>query len=453
MNTIINTKVSENRGKSRIWIEGRKISHSFEPGEHYFLDKDVVNKRIILRSSPKGDYTVSVRSRNNRTWPLIELRGEDVSSVFEVATSLRVVVNKGKVLISIHGREKESCNRVAEFINKLLKKEDIEFGSVFTGLGVLDRAVHQGLSDCGINSYTKFVVEREHKYVDTCLSNQPDLFRKNSTIVHSLIEDVEFNAEINIDILVGSLPCTGASPAGASKKKLIAAEFDSDCGAAFYFWLNFIQRCKPLIILMENVKQYLKSLSMAVIKSVLNTLGYDVESVILNGNKFGCIENRDRMVMIAISKKLNEIECFDVDSIIPFKERENSINEILDQSISNTDPRWKSYDYLAKKEVRDLAEKKGFRRDIVDGSECSIGTIRRLYHKAGSCDQFISHPEDNGLTRLFSPVEHARLKGIPEFLIKGVSDTVAHEMLGQSICFPVFQALGRSFGKWFLKLS
>jgi len=455
MNTVINTHVSENRGKPRIWIEGEKISPSFEPGDRYFLDQDVSNKRITLRSNPDGDYKVSVRNRNNRSWPLIELRGEDVSSVFEVAMSLRIVISKGKVLISVHGREQKSCKRVAEFINRILKKEEVEIGSIFTGLGVLDKAIHQGLSDCGINSYTKFVVEREHKYIDTCVSNQNELFRNNSTIVHSSIEDVEFNAEVSVDILLGSLPCTGSSIAGATKKKLLATEFDEDCGAAFYFWLNFVQKCQPLIVIMENVIPFLKSLSMAVIKSVLNTLGYDVKLKNFNGNDYGCIESRDRMVMIAVSKKLNENECFEMDSITPFKERENSINDILDHTISNTDPRWKTYDYLAKKEVRDLAEKKGFRRDIVDGTERSIGTIRRLYHKAGSCDQFIKHPEyeKNGLTRLFSPIEHARLKGIPEELIKGVSATCAHEMLGQSVCFPIFQALGRSLGKWSLKLS
>lgn len=449
MNTVINTKVSENRGKPRIWIEGKKIAHSFEPGDHYSLEQDVANKRITLRSDPKGQYKVSVRNRNNRSWPLIELRGENVSSVFEVAMSLRIVVRNGLVTIEIHGSKRKTAQRVSDFLRKLLKKEPIEIGSVFTGLGVLDRAIHQGLADCGIESYTKFVVERESKYVEACLYNQSDLFRKNSTIVHSSIEDVEFTGEMTLDVLLGSLPCTGASIAGKTKKKLQAAEFDVDCGAAFYFWLNFVQRFKPLLIVMENVTAYMKSTSMEVIKSVLNTLGYEVKLTVLNGNDFGTIENRDRMALIAVTKELDD---FDINSIVPFKERENSINELL-EPIPEDDKRWKEYSYLADKEIRDKAAGKGFKRNIVDGCENSLGTIRRLYSKGGSCDQFLKHPAMNGLTRLFTPIEHARLKGIPEYLVDGVSDTIGHEMLGQSICFPVFQAVGRALGKWLLKLN
>ena len=65
------------------------------------------------------------------------------------------------------------------------------------------------------------------------------------------------------------------------------------------------------------------------------------------------------------------------------------------------------------------------------------------------------HPnhEKNGLTRLFTTIEHARLKGIPEALIYGVSSTVGHEMLGQSICFPVFQSVGRALGKWIERIN
>jgi len=454
MNTVINTTVSENRGKPRIWIEGKKISNSFEPGANYSLDSDVINKKITLRSDPKGEYTVSVRNRNNRTWPLIELRGDIVSKVFAVAMSLRIVVRNGLLIIELHGKIKQSAQRVRTFLSKLYKKEAIEIGSVFTGLGVLDCSIHTGLSDCGIDSYTKFVVEREAKYMEACLSNQPDLFRKNSTVVHSAIEDVEFGKRTVVDVLLASLPCTGASKAGATKKKLQAAEFDSDCGAAFFYWLNFVQNFKPLVALMENVTGYLTTTSMQVIKSVLATLGYEVMTTELNGNDFGTIENRDRMCLIAINKELNDIDEFCLDSIAPFKQRESSINDLL-EPISNDHKRWKKYTYLSDKEKRDHDQGKGFKRDIVIGTEQTIGTIRRLYAKGGSCDQFLKHPDfsTNGLTRLFTPVEHARLKGIPERLIKGFSDTQNHEMLGQSICYPIFQAVGRALGNWMLGLQ
>jgi len=108
---------------------------------------------------------------------------------------------------------------------------------------------------------------------------------------------------------------------------------------------------------------------------------------------------------------------------------------------------WRSYSYLADKEIRDKEAGKGFKRCLVDGSESKVPTIRRLYHKAGSTDTYVKHP-DGLRSRLFTPIEHARLKGIPERLIAGLSNTVAHEVLGQSVCYPVFVALGTALGQW-----
>lgn len=38
------------------------------------------------------------------------------------------------------------------------------------------------------------------------------------------------------------------------------------------------------------------------------------------------------------------------------------------------------------------------------------------------------------------------MKGIPEELIQGLSDTIAHQILGQSVVFPAFEALALALG-------
>jgi hypothetical protein len=53
------------------------------------------------------------------------------------------------------------------------------------------------------------------------------------------------------------------------------------------------------------------------------------------------------------------------------------------------------------------------------------------------------------LSRLLTPKEHAAVKGIPESAVDGLSDKTAHEILGQSVLFPVFRSLGRLIGKAF----
>lgn len=50
---------------------------------------------------------------------------------------------------------------------------------------------------------------------------------------------------------------------------------------------------------------------------------------------------------------------------------------------------------------------------------------------------------EDGQERLLSPVEHCRVKDIPELFIQGVSSTTAHEGLGQSILYGQGRGIGQ----------
>ena len=71
----------------------------------------------------------------------------------------------------------------------------------------------------------------------------------------------------------------------------------------------------------------------------------------------------------------------------------------------------------------------GYSRDIYSGDESKVTTIRRLYAKGGSCEQFLQHPEDETKFRLFTDKEHCRIKKVPEELIANLSQTSAHEIM------------------------
>lgn len=49
--------------------------------------------------------------------------------------------------------------------------------------------------------------------------------------------------------------------------------------------------------------------------------------------------------------------------------------------------------------------------------------------------------------------EHARIKGVPESLIQGLSETVAHEILGQGIVYEPFRAVGRAIGETLMRVE
>src|SRR5690606_11105606 len=65
-------------------------------------------------------------------------------------------------------------------------------------------------------------------------------------------------------------------------------------------------------------------------------------------------------------------------------------------------------------------------------------------------EAFVLHPDNPKLSRLLTPAEHARVKGIPETMGHGLSDTTAHEGYDQAVIFNKFEAVGLAIG-WFLR--
>src|SRR3546814_1472524 len=83
---------------------------------------------------------------------------------------------------------------------------------------------------------------------------------------------------------------------------------------------------------------------------------------------------------------------------------------------------------------------------IFQPDSTKIATLTRGYAKIRSTDPILQHPTDPTLLRQITPVEHARIKGVPEKMIEGLGITIAHQMLGQSILAKPFRALADHIG-------
>lgn len=110
-------------------------------------------------------------------------------------------------------------------------------------------------------------------------------------------------------------------------------------------------------------------------------------------------------------------------------------------------------DGLKAKEERDKEAGKGFAMQILTERDMKCPTITKGYAKVRSTDPKLQHPSNPGLLRQFTPAEHARLKGIPEQLVSGLSATIAHELLGQSICYEPFLAVASLIGETLKNVS
>lgn len=450
--TVLNTKIGEARKVARLWLEGSKLAHAgVKIGARYSIAPHRASNRIELREVDEryqGDtFTVSSRTLNGVVRPLFEIRTNVLREVFENVETVRVAIRDGRIVVTANHIISKIRERVARLMTKLRDGTELAVCSLFHGGGVLDKALHDGMNRAGVRSFVQVAVEQDSWYLDASLRNNTELWRAESVAICSDIRHVNWQHNpVACDVLALGLPCTGLSRSGIVKNKLTCGEEHSEAGALFVDFLDAVKAVNPAIVELECVPELQTSVSMIVIRSVLDSLGYDLHEAVLDGSEFGALERRKRFVAVAITRGLPA--GFSLEALQPVKEKESSINDVL-EPIAVDSPLWKPYAHLEEKAARDAEAKKGFaQRQLLTGIEGFCKTIGRHYAKGRSTEPFLMHPTVPGLLRLFTATEHARIKGIPLSVIQGESETGAHEILGQAVIYPQFVSLGVALGEY-----
>lgn len=458
MTTVINAKLGTAKGGvARVWLEGQKLIHAgLRIGTQYALKFDEASKRIELvavegtgNAKTKGVFTVSKRERQGVVSPILEVRSEVLGALFKGLEKVRVAIRAGRILITARQVDLKIRERIDRVQRKLAASKRLAVGSLFHGIGVADKALHRGLLAVGVAAFVQVGVEIDDAYLDSSLRNNPELWSEESVAINSDIRDLYLAGAVPpLDLVCAGIPCTSSSVAGRAKNKTEFAEEHSAAGTLFFDFLEFVKAGNPALVVMENVKPYATTAGMAVIRSVLDNLGYNLYETVLAGPQFGAIEDRHRLVLVAVTKGLSSND-FTFPNTHPSVATGDVklLGGVLDD-VALDSPRWKPYEYLVEKEKRDLAEGKFFRRQLVDGKSVTVGTVGRGYAKARSTEPFIQHPQNSLLSRLLTVAEHARVKTIPESMVAGLSETVAHEGLGQSVIFNKFEAIGVAIGSY-----
>lgn len=448
MSTVINTNLSQNRGKTRFWLEGTQlVREGIVPGLRY--DLVTQGNKMVLSFGEEGKYKVSQKTRRGVTLPVLDVVNKMITDFFQGVRAIRVSIKNMVMVVVQHAIDDAITRRENRYMSKVLHGETIRGCSLFHGGGILDRATHDGFKKSGVNMALDIVVERERGYLESSLNNNSVLYNDESLIMESSIELVDFDRNVHQeqDVLVAGIPCTGASRAGRSKNKTWGekhAESHKESGAMFYYFLKFVEKLNPAIVLIENVPEFSKSAGMEVIRFVLSTRGYVLQEKVVNGNSFGVLEDRDRLCVVAISSGI--AESFSLDDVLSVRQKESSLAEVL-ENIDDDSDMWKTYDYLKSKAKRDAEQGKGFKRQLLTGVEPKVGTILKGYAKARSTEPFILNASNPTLSRLLTVKEHCMVKGVPPELVDGLPKTVAHEVLGQSVIYPAFFAIAAHLAK------
>jgi len=127
-----------------------------------------------------------------------------------------------------------------------------------------------------------------------------------------LISDLRLGApEHAIDVIIGGPPCQAYARVGRAKLREIAEHphaYKIDPRANLYLrYLHYIERLRPLALLMENVPDILNHGGHNIVQEMVETLdvmGYDARYSLINSAHHGVPQMRDRVFMIAFHKSL-----------------------------------------------------------------------------------------------------------------------------------------------------
>ena len=116
--------------------------------------------------------------------------------------------------------------------------------------------------------------------------------------------DLEKYKNMNIDLLMGGVPCQSFSQAG--KRKGI----EDDRGKLMLAFINMVKVIKPRVFLIENVKGLATHNNGETLKYIIeefNNIGeYKITYKVLNANDFSVAQNRERLIIIGFKNELDD---------------------------------------------------------------------------------------------------------------------------------------------------
>lgn len=451
MKRYIVRNIGSNRGAPRIYLDIQVLAHAgFGPGVRYSRSQDAVGRRLVLTVSEGGQYKVVKKERADKVFPVIDISGNAAFSPFEGLEAVRIVIQEGRITILPIASELNRVKRL-ERLKISMESGTISTASLSHGGGILDHAAEAGLKDAGVSASMAFANEINEALLDHS-SCHNEVWNSGSVGIAAPMQEVVQDEWLmsklpNTDLLCVGIPCSGASKAGAAKRGLNMMESHPEVGHLAASLLMVIQRIQPALVVVECVKEYQNTASAQIIRQHLRDCGYDIGEVILSSRDFGCLEDRIRWFMVAATRGVE----VDLSDIVPRLVSVPRVSQIL-EDVPEDSPEWRSFDYLHDKRERDEEKGNGFRMQFVSPVDSSVPVLRKGYHKGGSTDPLLVHPSNPSLKRLFTPLEHARIKQIPEHLIQDLSKTSAHQLMGQSVIYsPVrrlFERIGQSLLSW-----
>ena len=177
-----------------------------------------------------------------------------------------------------------------------------------------------------------------------------------------LVGDLEFgNVEQAFDVIVGGPPCQAFARVGRPKLREIddhPKAFLHDSRARLYLeWLRYVETCKPLAVLMENVPDALNHGGQNIAEEtceVLGDKGFVCGYTLLNAAYYGVPQMRERLFLIGYRREIaNRVTFPEPTHWVELPPGYEGSRAVALKLLRGTDAPEDAFDYVAPPEARE----------------------------------------------------------------------------------------------------
>jgi DNA (cytosine-5)-methyltransferase 1 len=263
------------------------------------------------------------------------------------------------------------------------------------------------------------------------------------------ITKIDLNIVPEHDVLTAGFPCQPFSISGKMKG------FEDTRGTLIYSVFQIIERRKPKVVFLENVKHLVhhdKGNTLKTIIKDLELLGYRVSWRVINASDFGVPQNRERLIIVGHQEKL-----FNFTKIK--KKPRKILRDILEKDV---DFEYLDEPFTLLDEYRTQQSGLifvGYRNKKIRLAGVRPGTENlsrvhkqpnRIYSSEGVHPALPSQESsgrfwiyDQGTVRKLTINECYKIMGFPDKFVKINNTAELYRQIGNSVCVPMIKAISQ----------
>lgn len=337
-------------------------TETFRAGTRYRYLVDTKNEEVVLLADSEGKYQMSKKGKDAK--PLVDLRNAEIKQAMADASYMEVEIQDDRIIVHIikaainltgltdaeisdiidksdsvtFSIDKDTLQQNDEALTEMLKaaglfsektQSDISYVfdtvSLFSGAGLLDYPFKK---DGSFN--IQFAVDFDKAACRTYAENIGD------HILCMDIRDLDASDVPDMDLCIGGPCCQGysnANRAGNTQQDVTKRLLVDD-------YIRIVKAKKPLMFVIENVRQFLTKENGKYLNRVLSELSdYNITYSVINDLDVGGYSKRERMVLIGSNREVGKV-------IIPNVEL--SSYKTVKDALGKVTPDWYNYNDITK---------------------------------------------------------------------------------------------------------